>query len=83
MTDWENSRKILYPLGVTLEKDGAVIMAQAEGENAALLLYEAGGKTPCERIPFLQETVWETYGSFAWKTGISGIWNIRSRWTGG
>ena len=30
MTDWENSRKILYPLGVTLEKDGAVIMAQAE-----------------------------------------------------
>ena len=55
MTDWENSRKILYPLGVTLEKDGAVIMAQAEGTNAALLLYEAGGKTPCERIPFLQE----------------------------
>ena len=50
-----NSRKILYPLGVTLEKDGAVIMAQAEGTNAALLLYEAGGKTPCERIPFLQE----------------------------
>ena len=44
MTDWENSRKILYPLGVTLEKDGAVIMAQAEGTNAALLLYEAGGK---------------------------------------
>ena len=53
MTDWENSRKILYPLGVTLEKDGAVIMAQAEGTNAALLLYEDGGKTPCERIPFL------------------------------
>lgn len=55
MTDLKNRNRILYPLGITPEAGGASILIQAEGESAELLLYHAGEKKPCEKIPFPKE----------------------------